>query len=94
MHVPSSEWPDARSALEFLLNDATSIRAAVAFVTGAGVDLLEQLLLQCPDAPLEIMARASDATEPNALLRLAERLNTEVSVRSVATPSRFIRSSG
>jgi hypothetical protein len=78
--VPSKELPNGRSALQGALSDGAVIRAAVAFVTRAGVAELTESLSLHRDVTLEITARAQDATEPEALLALRDRLGADVSV--------------
>jgi hypothetical protein len=60
--------------------DHVSIRAAVAFVTPAGVAALSGLLAGKEGVSLEIVARAADATDPSALLTLRDELGAAVSV--------------
>jgi len=58
---------------------STSLRAAVAFVTSSGVDLVEQLLAYHEPLGLSLVARGAPITQPSALERLAA-VGVEVSV--------------
>lgn len=78
--IPSRRTPDAWTALEHLVLNDTRIRAAVAFVTDAGVAQLRSLLAVRSGVTLEIVARAADVTSPNALLTLRDDLGAAVSV--------------
>jgi hypothetical protein len=66
------------------------VRAAIAFVTQTGVDLLSELLSRHPHVTeLTIVARGASITEPEALLALRAELNAEVSVMVGPSASRF-----
>lgn len=78
--VPADTYPDAFTALERLIVDGTSIRAAVAFVTDAGVSALREILDQRTGVTLEVVARAADATTPSALETLWRDVGADVSV--------------
>lgn len=80
MLVPSEAYPSGLSALQSIVIPGAHVRAAVAFVTRAGVAELSGLLDGLGNVGLEITARASDATEPEALLELRDRLGAEVMV--------------
>jgi len=58
----------------------TEVRAAVAFVTRSGVAELAQLFSEAEDVRLELTARASDVTEPEALLELRDEVGADVLV--------------
>lgn len=77
--VPSQSHPDGFTALGAILQDAQSVSAAVAFVTGTGVTRLAELLNSSAVPDVEIVARAGGVTSPDALLALRE-LGVEVSV--------------
>ena len=66
--------------MERLIVEKTTIRAAVAFVTDAGVNTLSRLVGRQPGVTLEIVARAADVTSPAALLALRDDLGATVSV--------------
>lgn len=72
--------PDARHALQKLIKNGTTIRAAVAFVTESGVSELAAIIEERQDVTLEVVARAADATTPEALLALRDRLDANVAV--------------
>jgi HKD family nuclease len=78
--IPSRSTPDALAAMERLIVDGTRIRAAVAFVTEAGVETLRGLLDGRDEITLELVARAADVTDPEALLALRHDLDAVVSV--------------
>jgi len=77
--IPSEHLPDARAALSSRAPGAQSVSAAVAFVTEAGVDHLREIF-GGRTVDLAITARASDATTPEALLKLRDELGADVSV--------------
>lgn len=78
--VPSDTYPHGYAALRVLAKDALSISAAVAFVSESGVRRLAELLGEPGRISVEIIARAADATTPEALLALRDDLKAEVSV--------------
>ena len=78
--VPSDAHPNALAVLQASITDNAIIRAAVAFVTGSGVQHLADILRGSSNVSLEITARAADVTEPEALLALRNGLGAEVSV--------------
>ncbi|MGI8576295.1 MAG: hypothetical protein ACR2MA_13455 [Egibacteraceae bacterium] len=78
--IPSPSAPDALAAIERLIVDGTGIRAAVAFVTEAGVETLRGLVDGREGITLELVARAADVTSPDALLALRHDLGAVVSV--------------
>lgn len=78
--VPSDADPNALTALQASITDNAIIRAAVAFVTGSGVQTLADILRATSDVSVEITARAADVTEPEALLALRDDLGVDVSV--------------
>ncbi len=80
MLVPSAAYPSGLSALKSVVVAGAHVRAAVAFVTRTGVAELSAVLAGIGDVRLEITARASDATEPEALLELRDGLGAEVMV--------------
>lgn len=81
MLVPSERYPNGLSVLRSEVRSGVRVRAAVAFVTGGGVGQLSQALSGVgDDVGLEITARASDATEPEALLELRDALGAEVTI--------------
>jgi len=77
--VPGSEYQSGYEALIAMTATAASLRAAVAFVTSSGVDLLDELLADRPELKLQVIARGAPITEPAALIRLAA-LGAEVSL--------------
>lgn len=77
--IPSAAYPSAFEALRRIASDATRLRAAVAFVTESGVELIRQLQSDHPRIAFELVARGAPITDPEALLHLAE-LGTAVSV--------------
>lgn len=87
--VPTDDVPDGLSALKRFVVDGCSIRAAVAFVTPAGVAALADVLNGKQDVDLEIVARAADATDPDALLALRDELGVAVSVAIGRDATRF-----
>ena len=78
--VPSDAHPNALACLRASITDDAIIRAAVAFVTGSGVQHLADILSGSSNVSLEITARAADVTEPEALLALRDGLGADVSV--------------
>jgi HKD family nuclease len=79
--VPSLQIPNGEAALDQLLAEARSVRAAVAFVTSGGVDVLAGLLDRHPHVEsVAIVARGAPITEPQALLALRARLGVDVAV--------------
>ncbi|MEJ7876888.1 MAG: phospholipase D family protein, partial [Solirubrobacterales bacterium] len=78
--IPSDTTPDALAAMERLVDENTTIRAAVAFATDAGVDILRGLVDGRRGVTLEVVARAADVTSPAALLALRDELGAAVSV--------------
>ena len=78
--IPSDTTADALAAMQRLVVEETTIRAAVAFVTDAGVDTLRRLVGRQPGVTLEVVARAADVTSPAALLALRDDLGAIVSV--------------
>jgi HKD family nuclease len=79
--IPSPEIQDGRAALERLLKQTRSVRAAVAFVTLSGVELLGECLGKARELEhVTIVARGAPVTERDALLALRDDLNAEVSV--------------
>lgn len=77
--VPSERFPNGLAALEHLIVGATSISAAVAFVTDSGVRRLGELLSPNRGAAVEVVARGAGVTSPEALLALRDDLGVEVS---------------
>jgi hypothetical protein len=88
--LPGERWATAKEALRDLLTGASVVRAAVAFVTHGGVDVLADLLGErgFPDR-LEIVARGAPITEPDALIRLRDELRVKVSVIAEEKARRF-----
>lgn len=80
MLIPSEEVPDARNALECAVADRVTIRAAVAFVTQSGIGELASILSELDSVTIELVARAADVTEPEALLAARDELGADVSV--------------
>lgn len=78
--VPSQQFPTASDAFAAVLPDATSVSAAVAFVTNSGVDILAGLLEANGSPGFEIVARGAPVTEQTALVRLRDQLGAEVAV--------------
>lgn len=78
--VPSELYPNGLSALRSAVVAGAEVRAAVAFVTRGGVAELSEVLAGLSDVGLGITARASDATEPEALLELRDVLGADVMV--------------
>jgi len=89
MLVPSPDLPNGAQALGHVLADDADVRAAVAFVTPSGVDVLADLLSPFRGVSVEIVARAADATSPDALLSLRDRLGVSVSVVIGRSAQRF-----
>ena len=88
--VPSPQLPNGEAALDSLMGKTRSIRAAVAFVTRGGVDLLSGLLDRHPHIEnVSIVARGAPITEPSALLALRDQLNVDVAVLTGAEAARF-----
>jgi hypothetical protein len=80
MLVPSEDYASGLSALKSVLLAGADVRAAVAFVTRGGVAELSKVVAGVGDVTLEITVRASDATEPEALLELRDALGADVMV--------------
>lgn len=80
MLIPSDEVPDARSALETAVVDEVAIRAAVAFMTQPGIAELAAVLSKLDGVTIELVARAADVTEPEALVAARDELGADVSV--------------
>lgn len=72
--VPGPEYENGYAALLDMTaaDSRASVRAAVAFVTSSGVDLIERLLADRPGLALEVVARGAPITEPPSLVRLSE----------------------
>jgi HKD family nuclease len=77
--VPSPEYQTGLDALQRMVNGATRVQGAVAFVTQGGVQCVEDLRSIHPEVAWEIVARGTPITEPDALIRL-EELDVAVSV--------------
>jgi HKD family nuclease len=77
--VPGAVYPDGLLALTALAEGARRVRAAVAFVTATGADLLESLIDAEGPLIVELVTRGAPITEPAALERLA-KLGVAVSV--------------
>ncbi len=80
MLVPSDDAPRALQVLERLVVTGADIRIAAAFVTSSGVRALAGLVSGHEGISLEVVARAADATEPEALLALRDELGAQVRV--------------
>lgn len=81
--MPSEDLGCARDALEYMLERRpTRLRAALAFVTRSGVEILTELLQGWPGS-LELVARGAPITDPLALDLLSE---SGASVRAVVGP--------
>ena len=80
MIVPSMACSSGLSALTSMVTAGAHVRAAVAFVTRTGVAELSDVFAGVGEVNLEITARASDATEPEALLELRDGLGADVMV--------------
>lgn len=80
--VPGDRWKTGRQALADLFVGATTVRAAVAFVSEGGVNVLDELIgaLPNPHPRIEIVARGAPVTNPAALVRLRDDLEVAVSV--------------
>jgi HKD family nuclease len=78
--VPSDENPSALSVLQKTIVGDAVVRAAVAFVTRSGVGLLASILEGAENVTVEVVARAANVTEPEALLALRDELGADVSV--------------
>jgi HKD family nuclease len=78
--VPSDAFPHGLAALEYLIADATSVSAAVAFVSQAGVHRLAEVVGRDRDIGIELIARGAGVTSPEALLALRDELGVDVSV--------------
>jgi HKD family nuclease len=63
-----------------MIVDDAVVRAAVAFVTRSGVGLLASILEGAENVTVEVVARAANVTEPEALLALRDELGADVSV--------------
>jgi hypothetical protein len=89
--VPGGRWTSGRKALAQLLEGATSVRAAVAFVSDEGVKTFGKLLKeQAPSTPhVEIVARGAPITDPHALRKLRDRYGVKVSVVAGGDAGRF-----
>jgi HKD family nuclease len=85
--IPGPEHKAAYGVLVGMAARSMSLRGAVAFVTGSGVDLLEQLLIDT-GVELQVVARGAPITEPDALVRLAD-LGADVSVVAGANARAF-----
>jgi hypothetical protein len=74
LSVPGLEYENGYEALlGVTASDSTlTVRAAVAFVTSSGVDLVERLLADRPGLSLDLVARGAPITEPSALIRLTD----------------------
>jgi hypothetical protein len=84
--VPSDGLENGESALAALLAGAISLRAAVAFATVGGVDLLASALSGHPGLDqVEVVARGAPVTEREALLKLRDDLGASVSVLAGST---------
>jgi len=72
--VPGPEYENGYAALLGVTvgDSKASGRAAVAFVTSSGVDLIERLLADRPGLALEVVARGAPITELPSLVRLSE----------------------
>jgi hypothetical protein len=83
--VPGPEYEDGYAALLAMTgsDSAASVRAAVAFVTPSGVDLVERLLRDRPGLAVDVVARGAPITDPQSLVRLA---GLGVNVSLVAGP--------
>jgi HKD family nuclease len=77
--VPSEEHPTGYHVLERMAEVSTSLRAAIAFVTSTGVELVEELLAHHAPLAVQVVARGAPITEPSALLRL-DSLGADVAV--------------
>jgi HKD family nuclease len=71
--VPGPEYENGHAALLGMTaaDSKASIRAAVAFVTSSGVDLIERLLADRPGLALDVVARGAPITDPKSLVRLS-----------------------
>jgi HKD family nuclease len=88
--IPGSRWVSGEAALDELLNGATSVKAAIAFVTRGGVGVLHDLVTKYPSIEtIEIVARGAPITEPEALLELRDRLQASVRVVTGAESQHF-----
>ncbi len=74
LSVPGPEYENGYEALLGVTADDSRpmVRAAVAFVTSSGVDLVERLLSDRPGLSLDLVARGAPITEPSALIRLQD----------------------
>ncbi len=78
--VPSHQWENGRAALDSLLEGADSVSIAVAFVTGAGVEILGELIRKHAVGDVELVARGAPITDPDALERAHAEFGVSVSV--------------
>ena len=78
--VPSEARPNGLAAIEDLIDHATSISGAAAFVTESGVELLANALERRNALPVEVVARGGGVTSPEALVKLRDELGVAVSV--------------
>jgi HKD family nuclease len=88
--VPSPQALDGMHVLELLLAETRAVRAAIAFVTLSGVELLAELLQRHSNVEeVSLVVRAAPITEPDALLALRDRLGVQVSVIAGPEAARF-----
>ena len=71
--LPADDYPTAFDALRQIVDGATSLRVAVAFVTSSGVELVEQLRAGQPELMIEVIARGAPITDPAALVVMADQ---------------------
>lgn len=71
--IPADDHSTALEELRQLVDGATRLRAAVAFVTSSGAELVEQLRADRPQLAVRVVARGAPITEPEALVRMAEQ---------------------
>jgi HKD family nuclease len=84
--IPGDDAATAMDAIARIISGARRLRAAVAFVTSSGVDLLDELLEGHEGISIELVARGAPITDPHSLERLAERgLSVSVVVGSRAS---------
>jgi HKD family nuclease len=89
--VPGGRWASGKEALAELLKGATSVRAAVAFVSDGGVETFGAFLKkQVPAIPhVEVIARGAPITDPHALRKLRDKYGVRVSVVGGGNAGRF-----
>lgn len=86
--IPTDDRVTALAALRQMMDGAMRLRAAVAFVTSSGVDLIEKICTEQPQLAIEVVARGAPITDPGALARMADQ-GVAVSVVVGSRAARF-----